>query len=225
MTRIAPGLEQLMDPNQLTFYLTLGTVIHEIPIRRVGMDFLILDFSPQLKGMDYVKGYVVAKDGRGIIPIECKLTLEKTDDGKIDILMLKMNPADLKLVNQREFYRLANAARDKATVLSAEGQSYTVDIINISAGGVGFTTSEFLSSAPVYQITFPLWNTETKINLAIKVVFYKKKKNANDPCYHGAQFIKNQSLTSFPVLTKNDQEKIIQSINRRLLDLRKIKDD
>jgi c-di-GMP-binding flagellar brake protein YcgR len=225
MNRQTPGLVQLIDPARPVFYLTLGDSTREVIIRRVATDHFIVDLSDDLKGLEHVSGFVVAKDAKGIIPVDCTVRTGKTDQEKFDVIILAFNPAQLKLINQREFYRLALATRNKVQIISSDGRKYTVDLLNISAGGVGFIAQEYLSSKQIYQITFPLWESGITLILAIKIVYYKEKQTPTEGPYHGAQFIRNRELTAYPVLTDSIQEKIIQNINRRLIELRKVKED
>ena len=225
MGRPDSGLERWIDWAHPIFYLSFGELTREVMVRRVGPDYLIVDLSDDLRALDRVHGFLVAKDGKGTIPIECRVAGGTVDHEKHDVITLRFDPEQLKLVDSREFFRLAPATGEKADLVSTDGRKHRVDLINISAGGVGIVSGEELRSDQIYEITFPLWNTGATLTLAIKVVHCKERRSRPAGRYYGTQFVKDASLTRFPVLTDRIQREIIQSLNRQLLELRKVKED
>lgn len=200
------------------FYLRLGDRVLPIKIRRLGDDYICIDSTPEILALGSIEGYIALLNDEGILSFKSLLNKTEMSEERFDILTIKFDPANMNLINRREYRRLPLIPTIPCTLTPPNGEFIKGMITNLSAGGLSIRTKEELDKSVIYQVDSPLsiFN-DNSLSLPVLPIYTFDNQEGSDHLY-GTQFVLNRTLTKSRVINEKMRTQIIQYINKTLVD-------
>lgn len=225
------ALTDFFDPVHPFFYLTLGNKTKPILIRRLHKLDLMIDVHEEIKKTGKVRGFLVAKDGQGILEIEGKPNASALTEERFDVMTICIDESSMKLTNRRQFVRLIYNPPVSIT-LKDDSAELSVDAFNISAGGLCVIPNAGIIPDKIYLLTYAPSN---EFHLECGVQFIPPRNLDQNLISHppyqvltGATplvqiglFTTEKNITNYPIVDEKKQEMILRYINKVLIEQRR----
>lgn len=91
-----------------------------------------------------------------------------------------------------------NSLNANPEITDADKEETAVDVINISKGGMAFTTEKILPLNSYYDAKVVLWTKES-FDAVIEVIRMEEKKDADAPIVYGCRFVGLSPIEQFKI--------------------------